>query len=387
MKKLFRVTTVPLSLNLLLKGQLRYLNQFYKVTAISSPGPELVEVQDREGVQTHAINIERSISPVKDLISLFQLYRYFKKEKPEMVHSITPKAGLLSMLAARLAGVPVRMHTFTGLIFPYKKGAFRILLIWLDRLLATCATHIYPEGKGVKHDLEKYNITRKSLKVIGNGNVNGIDLDHYNPNQISKEVQENLKMNLGIKHDNFVFVFVGRLVRDKGINELITAFKLVTEKFCNSLSQNQPSCKLLLVGWLEEELDPLEELTMQEIQSNPNIISVGYQQDVRPYFGISNVLVFPSYREGFPNVVLQSLALEVPAIVTDISGSTEIIRNNENGLIVPVKSAIHLADAIEKLLMNPDLLLSLKNNSRKSIQPFEQQMLWEALLKEYQRIS
>lgn len=387
MKKLFRVTTVPISLNILLKGQLRYLNQFYKVTAISSPGAALVEVQNREGVHTHAIQIARSISPLQDLISLYQLYRYFKSEKPDIVHSITPKAGLLSMIAAKVAGVPIRMHTFTGLIFPSKTRGFKMLLIWMDRLLANCATNIYPEARGVQEDLEKYNITRKPLKVIGNGNVNGIDLDHFNPNQISKEVKVNLKMELGIKPDDFVFVFVGRLVRDKGINELITAFKLLNEKINNHDQEANQSFKLLLVGELEQALDPLEEVTLQQIQSNPHIISVGFQRDVRPYFGMSNVLIFPSYREGFPNVVLQSLALEVPAIVTDICGSSEIITNGENGLIVAVKSAIHLADAMAKLIMNPELLMHLKSNSRKSIQQFEQQMLWDALLQEYQRIS
>lgn len=387
MKKLFRVTTVPMSLNILLKGQLRYLNHYYQVTAISSSGRELLEVQDREGVETQAIEISRSISPLKDIISLYQLYRYFKREKPDIVHSITPKAGLLSMIAGKFAGVPIRMHTFTGLIFPSKNNGFKMLLIWMDRLLSHCATHIYPEGKGVQENLEKYKITQKPLKIIGNGNVNGIDLNHFNLSHISKEVQDNLKMEMGIKPNDFVFIFVGRLVRDKGINELVTAFNLMNRKFNNQDPEANQSVKLLLVGELEQDLDPLEAVTLQQIQSNTHIISVGFQQDVRPYFAVSNVLVFPSYREGFPNVVLQSLALEVPAIVTNICGSSEMITRNENGLIVPVKSAALLAEAMEKLIFNPNLLFNLKSNSRASVQPFEQQMLWEALRKEYQRVD
>lgn len=363
-----------MSLNLLLKGQLRYLNQFYDVTAISGSDKDLDEVQKREGVKVKAIEMSREISIFEDLVALIQLYRYFKKEKPDIVHSITPKAGLLSMIAARLAGVPVRMHTFTGLIFPYKTGGLKKVLISMDRLLAKSATHIYPEGKGVKEDLINYRITRKPLKILANGNVNGIDTTYFNKDQISATEQENLKIKLNISPEDFVFIFVGRLVRDKGINELVAAFK--------NLNLNL-NLKLLLVGPLEQHLDPLNPETLKEIETNPNIISVGFQAEVRPYFAVSNALVFPSYREGFPNVVLQSLAMELPAIVSDINGCNEIISQGINGLIVPAKEETLLQNAMEQLASDFELYQNLKNKTQESILPYQQKAVWEALLAEY----
>ena len=371
-----------MSLNLLLKGQLRYLNQFYDVTAISGAGKDMDEVQNREQVKTQVIEMAREISPFQDLMALYRLYCYFKKEKPDIIHSITPKAGLLSMLAGKFAGVPIRMHTFTGLIFPSKKGIFKTVLIGMDRLLAGCATHIYPEGEGVKEDLIKYRITQKPLKMIANGNVNGIDTAYFNRNEISTGILENLKADLGIEENDFVYIFVGRLVRDKGINELIAAFSNLNLNL--NLNFN---LKLLLVGPLEAELDPLLPQTLKEIATNPNIISVGFQKDVRPYFLLSDALVFPSYREGFPNVVLQSLALQVPAIVTDINGSNEIITHGKNGLIVLPKNASELQKAMERLLTDLELHENLSAYSQQSVLRFEQKLVWEALLAEYQMID
>lgn len=389
MKKLFRISTIPLSLNILLKGQLRYLNKFYDVTAISGSGDDLNEVREREGVKTEAIEMAREISLLKDLVALFQLYRYFKREKPDIVHSITPKAGLLSMIAARLAGVPVRMHTFTGLIFPYKNGFLKMLLIQMDRLLANSATHIYPEGKGVKEDLERDRISRKPLKILAHGNVNGIDTSYFDPDQIAANEQEQLRLQLGLAEDDFVFIFVGRLVRDKGINELVAAFKnlqsIQTQHPASSI--HHPVSKLLLVGPLEQELDPLESETLAEIETNPHIISVGFQAEVRPFFALSNALVFPSYREGFPNVVLQSLAMNLPAIVTDINGCNEIITPGGNGLLIPVKDTKALQSAMSLIWTDTELYQRLKNNTRKSIFLYEQKAVWEALVAEYRLVT
>ncbi|WP_317132731.1 glycosyltransferase family 4 protein [Kaistella jeonii] len=381
------------------------MNQFYEVTAISGEGRDLEEVEQRENVKVHALEMAREISPFTDLVSLYRLYRYFRKEKPDIVHSITPKAGLLSMIAARLAGVPVRMHTFTGLIFPSKKGFFKIVLIWMDRLLAGCATNVYPEGIGVKQDLLQYHITRKLLKIIANGNVNGINTTYFNCNQISENLQKDLRISLGISENDFVFIFVGRLVKDKGINELVSAFKNVVSTPLNDRSQHSTSNiqystssiqhsttkqlqpKLLLVGPLEQHLDPLNPETLKEIETNPHILSVGFQQEVRPYFAISDALVFPSYREGFPNVVLQSLAMNIPAIVTDINGCNEIVQHERNGLIVPPKDSHSLQIAMEELLNDPALYQTLKSKAQESILPYEQKAVWEAILEEYREVE
>ena len=380
MKKLFRISTVPVSLNILLKGQLEYLNQFYDVTAISGAGKDLDEVHQRERVKIHPIEMQRQISPFKDLKSLIQLYNYFRKEKPDIIHSITPKAGLLSMIAGKLAGVPIRIHTFTGLVFPYKKGIMQKILILMDKLLCICATNIYPEGRGVKNDLIEYGITQKPLKILGNGNINGIDLDYFNPDLYSEKDSLSIREKLNIGQNDFVFLFVGRLVGDKGINELVKAFS----ELPRSSNQNIRRNILLLVGPYEDDLDPLLPGTIIEIQNNPNIISVGFQKDVRPYFAISDVFVFPSYREGFPNVLLQAGAMGKFSIVTDINGSNEIIENQINGTIIPVRNEIALKlemmNAIELLKKNQDL----KNICRMRIKNmFEQSIIWEVLKNEY----
>lgn len=385
MKKLFRLSTVPVSLNILLKGQLAYLNNFYQVTAVSGPGKDLDEVAEREKVKVFPIEMQRKISPVKDLVSLWQLYKYFRKEKPDIIHSITPKAGLLSMLAGKLAGVPIRVHTFTGLIFPSRSGIMQQLLINMDRLLCLSATHIIPEGEGVKNDLIQYHITKKALRIIANGNVNGIDTCFFDPACVDELEQSKLKNQLGISPHDFVFIFVGRLVSEKGINELVNAFRILKEKLQNPTGQK---IKLLLVGPQEPELDPLKPEVLSEIITNQDIITVGFQQDVRPFFSVSDALVFPSYREGFPNVVMQAGAMGLPAIVTDINGCNEIIKEGKNGVIIPPKDSGALELAMQRLVTDQPFLASLQSNARIMIeQRYKQQVVWEALLDEYQKKS
>jgi UDP-N-acetylglucosamine:LPS N-acetylglucosamine transferase len=372
--KVIRTSTIPISLNKLLKGQLKFLSKEFEVIGLSSSGTDLDEVKDREGVKTIAVEMQRGMSPFKDIVSLVKLYLVFKKEKPQIVHSITPKAGLLCMLAAKFAGVPIRMHMFTGLLFPTMKGFSQKFFIKMDQLLCWAATNIYPEGNGVKQDLINYNITSKPLKVLANGNVNGIDLDFFSPKQISEDQKYQLRNELNFDPQDFVFVFVGRLVGDKGINELVDAFK----SFDNS------NVKLLLVGPLELKQDPIKEATIKEITNNKNIISVGSKSDVRPYLAISDVLVFPSYREGFPNVVLQAGAMELPCIVTNISGCNEIIEEGKNGIIIPPKNKLAIANAMNFVIENKDKKEFFRKNARSMIESrYNQKLVWNAILKEY----
>lgn len=378
--KLIRTSTVAMSLDLLLKGQLAFLNEYFNVIAVSGEDYHLLQVIEREKVNTVSISIKREISILHDLISLVKLYLLFKKEKPLIVHSITPKAGLLSMVAAYFAGVPIRIHTFTGLIFPSKTGVMKRLLITMDRILCKFATHIYPEGQGVKTDLLRFKITTKPLKVLANGNINGIDLEYFNSENIPKKTLQELRISLGIEPNDFVFIFIGRLVTDKGINELIAAF--------SKLSKVKNNIKLLLVGPLEKEKNPISKETLFEIQHNSKIISTGYQDEVRDYFALANVLVFPSYREGFPNVVLQAGAMGLPSIVSNINGCNEIIINNYNGIIIPIKNEITIFDAMQLLLEDEMIYHSLQTNARLSIENrYNQQLVWKALLEEYKILT
>jgi len=379
--KIIRISTVSISLNILLKGQLKFLSQFFNVVGISSQGLDLETVTQREGINTVAVNMERGISPMQDMVSLFKLYIQFKKQKPLIVHSITPKAGLLSMLAGKMAGVPIRMHTFTGLVFPTAKGLKQKILIKTDQLLCWAATNIYPEGNGVKNDLINHNITSKPLNVLANGNVNGINTDFYSIESTDTCRVAQLKKELMISEEDFVFIFVGRLVGDKGINEVVDAFSQLDK------SANSKPCKLLLVGSLESDIDPLQQKTIKEIETNPNIINVGFQQDVRPYFAISNCLAFPSYREGFPNVVMQAGAMGLPSIVSNINGCNEIIVEGENGIIIPVKNSDSITQAMNKLMHDKDYYYKLKKNARVMIESrYEQQVVWNAVLREYKSL-
>lgn len=379
-KKLLYITTVPYFTRIILKGQLKYMNNFYEAVAVSSDGPDLKVVEEQEGIRVIPVEIKRKISIFEDISSVYNLYRLFRKEKPFMIHTMTPKAGLTGMLAGRLAGVPVRIHTFTGLIFPSRRGVFQRLLIAMDKLLCACATNVYPEGEGVKNDLIGYKITKKTLKVIANGSVNGIDVDYFNPSTITVEIKNNLREELGVSSDDFIFVFVGRLVPDKGIKELIAAF--------DSLCADNDKLKLLLVGMFEQQLTPLGEETLRCINDNKNIIHVGFKNDIRPYLSVSTVLVHPSYREGFPNVVMQAGAMGLPAIVTDISGSNEIIENNINGVIIPPKDVLVLQETMRKFIEDDGFVESLRRGSREMIvSRYEQKHVWECLKNEYQEIT
>ncbi|RZJ70843.1 glycosyltransferase family 4 protein [Flavobacterium sp.] len=378
--KIIRTSTIPIALANLLRGQLAFLNEHFEIVAVSSPGEYLEVVSEREKVRTESVQMYRNIKPFHDLVSLWKLYRLFRREKPFLVHSITPKAGLLSMTAAWMARVPVRAHTFTGLIFPSKSGVMRTLLIAMDKILCSFATTIYPEGQGVKRDLEQFGITKKPLNVIGNGNVNGIDVDFFSNAHFSSEENRNLKTSLGISDEDFVFVFVGRIVRDKGIEELTSAF--------DKLSEQNPNVKLLLVGDREQDLDPISERSENSIRNNPNIISLGWQNDVRPFYAIADALAFPSYREGFPNVVMQAGAMDLPSIVTNINGCNEIVEHANNGLIIEPKDEKALFEAMKTLLENESVFLRLKANARQAIvSRYAQKALWEALLFEYERLS
>lgn len=377
--KIIRTAAVPGSLYGLLKGQLHFLNQYYDVIGVASEGPAMQLVEEREGIRTKAINIERSISPFKDVISLYKLYRFFLKEKPMMVHSITPKAGLLSMVAAYFARVPVRAHTFTGLIFPTQTGFLKKLLLLFDKIICKFATHVYPEGNGVKNDLLQYKVTKKPLKIIANGNVNGKDLTYFDPLLYSEESKITEKRNLDIHENDFVFIFVGRLVNDKGMNELVNAFCRLVEKHSDA--------KLILVGSYEGETDVLPESTWKKLKAEKRIIWVGKQDDIRPYLSISNALVFPSYREGFPNVVLEAGAMGLPAVVTDINGSNEIIDQGVNGYIVPSKNEESLLKAMTLFVENQDLVSAMAKNARAMIADrYEQSFVWQSILEEYQCI-
>ena len=381
LKKLIRITTVPSSLRTLLKGQQRFMSQYFEVIGVASKGEPLYEVEINEGIRTYAINMTRSISPFKDLKSLYKLYKFLKKEKPFIVHTHTPKAGTLGMMAAKLAGVPHRIHTIAGMPLLETKGFKRRILNSVERITYRCATLVLPNSFGLYKVIIDQNFTKPDkLRVIGNGSSNGIDVDHYDPQLVPDTIKKDLRSDLNISESDTVFIFIGRMVTDKGVNELVAAF--------DQLSRSNNTSILILVGPREDTLDPLTDSTETIIKENPKIKFVGVQMDIRPYVAISDVLVHPSYREGFPNVVLQGSCMGLPCIVSDINGCNEIISQNINGLIVPVKSAEKLHEAMSYVLNHPEEIKRMASNTRSNIESkYKRELIWEELLKLYQGLE
>lgn len=380
-QKLIRITTVPISLDKLLVGQLQFMNTYYEVIATSSEKEYLKRVGEKEKVSTFHLEMTREITPTQDFLAVIKLYRFLKINKPLIVHTHTPKAGIVGMLASKMASVPHRLHTVAGLPLLETKGFKRKLLDFVEKLTYRCATKVYPNSHGLLAIItkSKYCSVAK-LKVIANGSSNGIDTEYFNPNLFSTDQNLELKKELALTTSDFVFVFVGRLVTDKGINEMVAAFKLINKKY--------PNAKLLLVGDYETHLDPLSPLTLDQIQTNGAIITVGFQNDVRPYMSIADALVFPSYREGFPNVVMQAGAMSLPAIVSNINGCNEIIIEGENGTIIPVKNTSAIIEKMELFMTNENYFKKLKSNAREMIvSRYEQKLVWEAILQEYKNLD
>lgn len=374
--KLIRSTTIPMSLDAFCNGMLKELSEKYEVLALSSPGPELPVIEAREGVRTVKVPMERHISLVKDIKALVKMIGVFRKEKPTMVHSMTPKAGLLCMMAGWLTGVPVRVHTFTGLVWPTERGLKRKILMLTDKLTCACATHIIPEGEGVKSDLIAGKITKKPLKVLGYGNVKGVDMDKCSRRPEVMAIAEKLR-----KEDCFAFVYVGRVVRDKGINELCSAFE--------RLHNDYPHTRLILVGPYEDNLDPISEQSRKIISENDAIEAVGAKggDELLAYYAAADCFVMPSYREGFPNTVLEAGAMGLPSIVTDINGSREIIKDCVNGLIVQPRDAGALYQAMHLMLRSTIDRNRMAGNARKMIADrFEQSFVRKCLYDFYDEI-
>lgn len=373
-KKIIRAVTVSMSVGFFKPMVKDLQQQGYEVVTVSSPGPELEGVREL-GVRTIEVPMERRMSPRKDLKSLWQLIRVFRKERPYMVHSMTPKAGLLCMLAGWLTRVPRRVHTFTGLVWPTSKGLSRKILMFTDWLTCACATHVIPEGEGVKQDLLQH-ITKKPMRVLGYGNVRGVDMERFSKRAEVVEASEKVRSK-----DVFTFLFVGRIVRDKGIHELVQAFQ--------RLYVDRQDVRLLLVGRFEQGLDPLKSETMQTIAEHSAIEHVGpkYGDDLLTYYAASDCFVFPSYREGFPNTVMEAGAMDLPCIVTDINGSREIIEDGKNGVIIPSKNMNALYQAMEHMLMDKENYNRYVKNARPMIASrFEQGFVRKCLYDFYEEI-
>ena len=371
------------SLRVLLGNQIDFIKDYYDIVLVSNDeNGDLQELSKNKNLPYYHVELTRKITPIKDLKALIQLIKILKKEKPEIVHTHTPKAGLIGMIAAKVAGVKHRLHTVAGMPLLEAKGLKYIILVVLEKVTYICSTKVYFNSKTlmkIVNDKKIYKINNK-FKVIGNGSTNGVDINKFDKNHFNNSYIETLKNSEKINPTDVVFLFVGRIVKDKGVNELILAFKKLNAKYEN--------IKLIMLGRYENDLNPILKTTEEEINTNKNILFLGYKKDVRPYFAISDIFVFPSYREGFPNVVMQAGAMSLPSIVTDINGSNEIVKDGYNGQIIPVKNAEALYEAMKDWYLKSDNLSNYKTQSREYIKTnFDQEFVSNKVLEEYNNLD
>ena len=376
MPKLLRITTAPISLNVLLPGQMKYMReQGFDVFMVSSDGPELANVLEREGCRHHIIPMTRKMSPFTDLRCLWLLYRLFRKEKPDIVHSHTPKAGLLAMLAAKMAGIKIRVHTIAGLRYVTTKGMSRRILIAMEKLTGIAATHVWPNSGSMKTFIEANRlVTPRKLEVIGWGSSNGVNLARYNPAVLKQEKLNEVKGLVKYDPSLFYFLSVGRLVHDKGMDELLLAFARV-----NAL---HPHTRLILVGAFEDEVDPVSEKARELIKTHPAVIAAGWSDAVEYFMQFSNVLVHPSHREGFPNVLMQAGAMGCPIICSSIDGNTDIVRHRETGLLFEVKNEEALFGQMKSAIHEPAALKGMADQLLLQIQTHYDQRVVQSFLHE-----
>lgn len=377
MKKLVIIVTVPVVLETWLKGQSKFLSNYYEVEIITAPSHTVPSIESYENVSIKTMDFNRQINFFKDIKVLMQLWLYLLKEKPLIVYTLTPKAGLLGMMASWLSGVKHRVHCVVGLPHLEAEGNRKKILTMTEKITYFFSSKIYCNSLNLKDIVA--SMTEKSVDVIGNGSVNGVDTEYFKDRLTSEEKTQVLE-KLGFKKDDFVITFVGRIVKDKGINELLNVF--------NELSVKYTNIKLLLIGDYKNESDPISTKSMQIIDENTSIKYLEFQEDVGTFMSISNLFVLPSYREGLPNVLIEAGSYGIPLVATNINGCNEIITHNENGILVNKKDEKDLSNAIEKFITDKEFYKKIKRNIRPSIvSRYDQKYFLSELLKEFKKVE
>ena len=345
--RLVHIVTAPMAVPAMLEGQLRRFRQAgFRVTVVSSPGAGLSPAAERDGVEARAIPMARHIAPLADLVSVWRLWRLLRNLRPAVCHVGTPKAGLLGGLAGWAAGVPHRFYTLHGLRLETATGACRRLLFAVEWLTCRLARRVICVSDSLRERAVTLGVvSREKTVVIGDGSAKGMDVNRFVPSPEKKTRVLRLRCHLGIASGDTVIGFVGRITRDKGITELIDAFGILRAK--------RPALKLLLVGEVERPRG-IPGRTLRVIRGASAIVLTGFADDTTPYYDLMDVVVLPSYREGFPTVALEAGAAGKPLVAARATGSIDAVIDGETGILVPPRDSALLADAVEGLLADPE---------------------------------
>lgn len=367
------VFSVPFSINYFVGEQFIYLanKKKNKYFVACSDDNSLNEISCRLKFNANAVEIKRSINPIADLKAIFSIYKLIKQNNISKIVGHSPKGGMVAMIAGFLAGVSSRVYFRHGIFFETTAGIKRILLKNIDRLSGTLATNVVCVSHAVQDisEREKLNSPQKNI-ILGLGTCNGIDVKgRFNPENYANE-SEKLRDKLGINANDFVVGFVGRLVKDKGINELVEAWRIFSSRYKN--------VKLLLVGPLEVR-DPISEKTKLTIENTPSIICTGNVSETPLYYTAMDVFILPTYREGFPTVALEASSMKIPVLITNATGCAEAVIDTKTGFFITTETE-DIIEKLELLMNNSQLRISMGENGYKFVgENFEQTKIWDII--------
>jgi glycosyltransferase involved in cell wall biosynthesis len=337
---------------MVLRGRLRTLREAgFRVTLVSSPGDLLYSTAASEGVESIAIPIERQIAPLKDIVSLARLWWMLRRLKPDLTEFSTPKAGLLGTIAAKLAGVPARVYMLRGLKLQTSKGIKHRILHAAEQLAAASADSVLCNSASLRMEAMMLGVApAEKLHLLGEGSSNGVNVDRFAPGP------SDIRDRIGLPREVPVIGFVGRFTNDKGLPELIEAF--------DTILKAQPAAHLLLVGWFDAAEDALDSRLRARILSHPRIHVTGMVADTAPYYHAMDMMVLPTWREGFPNAVLEAAASGLPVITTESTGSRDSVLPEVTGLLIPPGYPVAISESVLQLLRNPVRRLAMGKAAR-----------------------
>lgn len=376
--RLARIVSTPLTFETLLRDQISAIQECgIDITLISDDGQRLSRIAQSLGVAYHHVPILRQPDPIKDSRALLLLTRYFRQAQFDIVHSTTPKAGLLSAVAGAIARSPVRIHTYTGQRWVTLSGRQRQLLRAFDRLIGTFSTMTFADSASQRQFLiEEDIVSPNKIKVLGVGSLSGVNMERFDPCLWGGQARTLTRTELKIPPEAMVIVFVGRITRDKGIAELVEAF--------SSLSERIPALFLLLVGPFEPDLDPIPPQTQALIESHDRIVQTGFCTQPEKYLAAADIFCLPSYREGFGSVVVEAGAMGLPSVATSIVGLVDAVEENITGLLVPPRNITKLAEALELLVLSPEMRESMGAAARQRVQEvFDARIVNQKVVDEY----